>query len=393
MSSLPSRSVPRLLFWAALLLLDGPALPAQQAEHVVSAGGGLAAETAHALARHGIGLQYQYVQDLSKAPMGTQGDHAWFSRYTWDLCATLDGGKSVGWSGGSALIDLKQHMQEFGRMYDGVAQGYSNLDTNSYTTLYAAWAQQSLLRDHLRVKGGIVDANTDFDAVATAADFLNSSMGYSPTIMEFPSYPKPMPGIDVAASFGRGTSVRAGEFATIDGRISIVEAAQVWAAGKSGMGGRVSFGAWKLRAPLSRFDGGSAAATAGLYSVVEQTLWSQGSEAGGMERSISAFLQVGTGNGQENPITRHAGGGVVWAAPFRRRPGDALGVASTWVRIMDSSQSPLRSHGELVVESYYKLQLTRSLSLISDVQYFHHPGGEQGRPDAFFATPRLVMTF
>src|SRR6202012_3334120 len=137
------------------------------------------------LAGRGITFQYQCVHDLSKAPMGAPGDQDWFSRYSSDLTATIDGHKAIGWSGGTIFLHGKEHQQLFGRVYDGFAQTPSNIDAAPLLMLYEAWAQQSMFDEKLGMKAGRIDANTDFDVVSTAADFLNSSMGYSPTIMEF----------------------------------------------------------------------------------------------------------------------------------------------------------------------------------------------------------------
>lgn len=344
------------------------------------------------LTRHGIGLQYQYVHDLSKAPLGAPADHAWFGRYTWDLSASIDGRKLLGWSGLSAFVNLKQHVREFGSVYSGVSQGYSNLDADARTDLYSLWVQQNLAARRLRLKAGRIDANTDFDAVATAADFLNSSMGYSPTIMDFPTYPQPMPGGDLSVALPHGLSLAAGEFQTLHGFISVAEAARAWTTGSRQRPGRASLGFWNLREPLTRFSGVSVSASRGWYSVVEQSLWQRPlSPPDAGRQDLSAYLQLGTGDARVNPYALHLGAGAVWTSPLRRRPGDSLGLAATWVRL--APRPAPGAHHELALETYYKWQLSRSVSLVSDTQYFRSPGGARSAPGVLVSTPRLVVTF
>jgi carbohydrate-selective porin OprB len=45
-------------------------------------------------------------------------------------------------------------MNEFGKGYEGAAQGYSNIDANSRTTLYEFWVEQTLVELGLHVKAG-----------------------------------------------------------------------------------------------------------------------------------------------------------------------------------------------------------------------------------------------
>lgn len=388
------------LFLLALLLL--PVGLAQQGEFSPGPAGNAFTRAAasfrapvqrlRTLPERGVALQSLYVHDLSQAPIGAPGDHTWFGRYSWDVSATLDGEKLAGWRGGSAFLHGKQHLQEFGRMYDGVAQGYSNIDAASGTMLYEAWGQQLLLDKRVRLQAGKIDANTEFDTVATAADFLNSSMGFSPTIMEFPTYPAPQLGGVVAVAAGPSTQISAGEFVTASGKMTVAEAAQSWSGGKDGRGGRACFGVWDLRAPLPRFRGGVVAGSHGSYAVLEQSIWRRAlTEAS--PQGLTSFLQIGSGNGEENPYAWHVGGGAVLTAPLRRRPADAVGAAATWVRFSGAPHAGFDAHSELAVETYYKIRLTRTTALVWDTQYFRHPGGIRGRPETVIVTPRLVVSF
>ena len=347
-----------------------------------------------ALEDRGISFQYLAVNDLSKAPIGAPGDHDWFGRYSLDLSATVDGEKSMRWKGGTVLLHAKRHAQETGLVNVGVAQAYSNIDADPQTSLYEAWVQQILFADRLRIKAGRIDANTDFDVVSTAVDFLNSSMGYSPTIMEFPTYPTPQVGAEIAASLGRSFQISAGEFKTSSGDITLTEAAKAWSVGQDQNAGRASFGIWDLRGPLVRFNGDAIQRFLGFYGVLEQSIWKRSlPNSADKRQNLQTFLQLGTGNGHENPFVCHIGGGTALTAPIRRRAADAAGVAITWVRFASELKPGYDAPNELVVEAYYKLNLSRSLSLITDVQDFQYPGGVRAHTDSLIATPRLVVSF
>lgn len=352
------------------------------------------ARTLRQFAERGVSFQYLYVHDLSKSPLGPPDSQDWFGRYSWDLTAIIDAHKTLGWTGGSAFFDLKQHAQEYGSMYDCDAQGYSNIDAPSRTVLYQAWAQQQLFGSHLRLKAGRIDANTDFAAVSTASDFLNSSMGYSPTIMEFPTYPAPRPGVDLSLAAGPSTQLSAGLFSAGDGKMILGEASRAWSLGTGQNPGRIALGLWQLREPLHGFRGDDVSGTQGLYTVAEQSLWRRVlSEKAGEEQRLSAFLQFGAGDGKENPYTQHLGGGLVFSAPFRLRPSDAAGAAVTRLSFTRSLDCDYDAHHELALEAYYKFSVSRTLSLVSDVQYFQHPGGILANRDTLIATPRLVVSF
>jgi len=245
----------------------------------------------------------------------------------------------------------------------------------------------------MRIKAGRIDANTDFDVVATAADFLNSSMGYSPTIMEFPSYPQPQFGVDISASPGKDFKLSAGEFGTLRGKILIAEASRPWRT-SGHHAGRAAFGAWRLHEPIMCVDDTETSHTSGYYSVVEQTIWQRSSaETKDNAQSLAVFTQIGTGDGRANPARLHLGSGLVLAAPFRRRSADSVGVAATWLRFTSDPCAGYDARGELVAESYYKLSIGHATSLVTDVQYFHDPGGNSANSDSLIVTPRLVVTF
>jgi carbohydrate-selective porin OprB len=142
------------------------------------------------LADFGITTGLVITNDFSDDVRGGAEPDSDFNRCLLDLSLTFDGHKLIGWSGGSAFVRMHSYIGENGSDYVGDAQGFSNVDDDSHTLLYELWAEQKLPGTNWRARVGKIDANTLFATVENGADFLNSSMGYSPTIMQLPTYPR-----------------------------------------------------------------------------------------------------------------------------------------------------------------------------------------------------------
>lgn len=341
--------------------------------------------------QRGVSFHAQFVHDWSKN-LDSGYDPAYgLGRYSFDLSATLDSGKSLGWENGTGFIRLKQHLYEFGWSKAEAAQIYSNIDAASRTTLYEIWFEQKWMAGKLRIKGGKIDANTEFATVENAGDFLNSSMGFSPTILAFPTYPEPKPGAVVSLAGPGGYGISMGAFQSSMGTMSLAEPRRHWSLGDRELAGHFSAGYWRLDGSMTCFDGSRASVSQGFYSVMEQGLWR--SKSGDRDQTISTFVQFGRASGNVSLFTQHLGGGAVWQAPLASRPNDGLGFAATWAKFSLQPAAGFDYEGELITEGYYKLALSRHLSLVPDVQFLHQPGGLRANPDVVVFTPRLVISF
>ena len=386
---------------AILLMVAQRLLSQETVNHVLNSGPthvtltSWPSQVLHEFEGRGISFQYAAVHDLSFSPSAPSSSEQSFARYSWDLSASVDGGKFLGWQRSRGLVRLKQHVNEFGNELSGAAQLYSNIDADSRTTLYELWLEQMFWNERLRVKGGKIDANTEFAVVESAADFLNSSMGYSPTIMALPTYPEPQAGLELSMEIARHARTNLGVFKTSGaGRILLGEAAGNWSIGAGELAGRSRLGYWSLHKSMQRFDGDEIAGTQGLYGIVEQTLWrAPASTDTHVDRSITAFVQYGNGNGRENPFLYHLGAGTVVNSPLRFRPADGTGIAATIVRFSDDPDSGFDQKQEQVVEAYYRYDLGHHTAFVMDMQFFRHPGGLHCNPNYVVATPRLTLSF
>jgi len=359
-----------------------------------SSGSATPRQLLHDLNEHGIVPQGVVIYDWSKTLRADQDSGNGFGRYSFDLLVPVDGKKLFGLNGSAAMVRLKHHINVFGETYDGAAQLYSNIDASSRTTLYEIWFEQRLMSDRLRIKAGKIDANTEFAAVQNAGDFLNSSMGYSPTIVTFPTYPEPKPGVAAFMRVRGGYSLGLGVFdAAGSNALSIIEPGRSWNLGKSEHPGRASFGYWRLDGKMTRFDDCVISGAQGFYSVVEQSVLRQPFTQDHGERRASTFLQLGWADGRVSGFTHHVGGGAILEGPLRRRSQDSIGLAATWVRFSSEPKAGFDLQSEFVVESYYKVPFNKHIALVQDFQFLHHPGGLRANRDCPVVTPRLAISF
>jgi porin len=241
-----------------------------------------------------------------------------------------------------------------------------------------------------------VDANTEFAAVEHGGDFLNSAMGYSPTILKLPTYPQPRPSLNVFFQPNPRNSVGLGLYDTAGpGAMPILELGHRWQVGDRRLDGRAAAGFWWQTGHLRCFDGDQISGTKGFYLVYEQGLWKKRTPVGADApvHDVFAFLQYGHASGDVSNFTDHLGGGLVWRGPLRRRATDSLGAGASWVHLTDQPEAGFEKPGEMAVETFYKVQISRNLSISPDVQFIHNPGGLRCQRDSVVFTPRLTLSF
>lgn len=385
-------------FLLVFMFLSAPDAWSQSAENTPDtyriSGSGLKSESYRlikALARHGVSFRGLLVQDWSKEWDQDSDNESGYARYSLDLTLAIDGQKLLNWKGAAASIGLKQHIREFGEGDELLEQLYSNIDGPNRTTLYELWLEQKIFAEKLRFKIGKFDSNTEFAFVEGAGNFLNSSMGFSPTILNFPTYPEPKPGIGLFLRAIKNYELRLGVFQSAgSGLFSVMEPGRRWST-KNDLPGRLSIGYWRRDGTIRGFAGTELSATQGVYSVFEQVLWRQSLKAHGGERALSTFFQAGQADSRMTAMSGHVGGGMVLQALFPRRPQDCLGVGVTWVRISGPG-TEFNADEELVQETFYKAALTKNLVFEQDFQYLHDPKGK-ALSSGPVLTSRLIFAF
>jgi len=270
----------------------------------------------------------------------------------------------------------------------GDVQGVSNLQAPPTLRLEEAWLQQNLLENRLSWLVGRYDVNTEFYRLQSASLFINSSFGIGPELSQSgaglgPSiYPSTRFGTRLDFKPSRNVVWRA---AVLDGPMLLSEMALLarqdtaeqprhrrFVVGRGRMrtyAAKLALGAWyytgrfaDLSAPTRHRGSG------GAYLLGDITL-----------RSVSAFAQLGLGDGRVNQFGGYVGAGLTVAGPIPGRAQDMVGLAVAAARNGShferaASSSGISAAGETTVELSYLAQIGSSLAVQPDVQYVIHPG-------------------
>ncbi len=310
----------------------------------------------------------------------------------------------------------------------GDVQGVSNLEAPTKVRLEEAWLQQNLLDNRLSWLVGRYDLNTEFYRLQSGALFINSSFGIGPEFAHsgvagpstFPNTAvgtrvdfKPSPNVVWRAAVLDGVPVdRPGDgtrvFASGDGALLVGEVALLARPDTVGVprqrrfgigrgrarpyGGKLAIGAWYYTARFSDLvetlpNGASVQhrGSGGVYLIGDLTV-----------RSLTAFAQLGLGDGRVNQIGGYVGGGFTLTAPFSSRAQDALGLAVAAARNGSHYERAQTAGGpaagETSVELTYLAQLGSWLTVQPDVQYVIHPGGTRATRNAVVPGLRIAVS-
>jgi porin len=332
------------------------------------------------------------------------------SGYKMSINLTLDAEKLLDVKGGTFFIDFRT-MDGKTNSLDGAFQSTSLVYTPDRVQISELWYEQKLLDDKLRIKLGKIDANTEFAYVANGSEFLNSSMSYSPTILDFPTDPDPSTGIVAFVYPNENLYAGAGIFdgallegyqtgdlgpATLFGPPAslffIGEAGAKWTTA-SHQDGRIGIGVWSHTGQFARFDGGNDNGSAGPYLVIDQTIWRKNPDVDGDTQGIAAFFQYGYADPAVSAVQQHIGAGLTWTGAIPGRDSDMFGVGATWVDFSQAPGSGYDDGGELAVETFYKVVLTPWFSFKPDLQIVNNPGGVSGRRAAVVGILSALITF
>lgn len=366
-----------------------------------------------ALDDHGVSFQASLTSDYSLNLRGGRDTAGGAFRDLLNANVTVDTDRLMHWKGGTFFVNFQnQNGQNGNANLVGSAQGISNIDADGRTEVSELWYEQQLLDGKVRLKVGKVDANSEFAHVNNGAEFLNPSMGFSPTIVGFPTYPDPAMSVNafvnptehLYAGFGLydGSSA-VGEFTgprgpatflhSADRLFMIAEVGAKWSLA-NGRDGRLGVGVWHHTADFERLTGTghSISGSTGPYVTVDQALWRKNPADKDDTRGIGAFFQYGYADPRVSLFEHHVGGGLTWTGPFDHRDDDVFGLGVTYVAL-SGRETGGPGGNETTVEMFYKARILPWLSLKPDLQYVVHPGGGHDEPDALVATVRAVIDF
>lgn len=269
----------------------------------------------------------------------------------------------------------------------GDIQAYSNIDEDNFSRIYEFFYQYQ--GDNWFARIGKTDANGEFAVADPAGNFINSSMGFSPTIVAFPTYPTPalsiLGGFTVSSEFELAVGVFASkeynnfseQFIISELRYRLSEQSQI------------KFGLWhdtnryESLAPHSSAQNG----TTGYYLIVQSELenisWFD-------SQQVNWYCQLGKSDEIISEIEWHVGSGFEIHHPFGLNE-HGMGFGLSYVKLSPNLNTD-KSH-ETAFEAYYLWPLSELINMKPDLQYVINPSGSEQIDDALVFTLRLELNF
>jgi porin len=307
----------------------------------------------------------------------------------------------LGISGGTFFAQYFYRGGPHGSDDIGDIQGYDNIDARHLSQVEELWYEQKLIHNRLRLKLGQVDANAEFENLPASAEFINSSAAFSPTLLEFPTYPKPAVSVNLFAYptdwFYCGTGIYTENLRNL----SMTRFQRPYLIGECGFSrpsigplgaGRLALGVWHGTAALCRFDGGRQTGTSGFYAIASQQVWKPRSIDAGNQVGITVFAQYSHANPDVSPVSDHVGIGISASGLIAARANDGMGIYWSWAGLSRSGGAGF-DENESSLEGYYQCQATPFFAIKPDVQWIRHPGGQSSPNAAIVFTLRLIIEF
>ncbi|KRB86886.1 hypothetical protein ASE00_05420 [Sphingomonas sp. Root710] len=273
----------------------------------------------------------------------------------------------------------------------GDAQAVSNIETGKRKLrLYEAWIDQRF-GEHVSLKAGRYDLNSEFDSLETAGLFVGSAHGIGTDIAQTGlNGPSIFPETSLAARLevkpAQGWALRT---AILDGAPGIGGdhgALLIGEAEAPMLGGRLLLGHWRYTARFDDHGGGRRRGNAGVYLRGEAPIGS------GPTGELAGFFRVGTASGKLNMFDRFASAGLKLTSPWAEE--DELGLAfATAFTARDYRAAFGGGKSETAVELTYRTPLADWFTIQPHVQYVRHPGADPTIGDAIVLGMRFEASF
>jgi len=328
---------------------------------------------------------------------------------TFDVNMNIDLQQLLGIAGGTVYWDLEDHSWDNPTMtLIGDFQVFDKHNAAPFLQILEIWYQQEFFNKKLRVKIGKVDANAEFSVIDNGLEFINSSTQVTPTLFVFPTFPDPMPSINlfftpnklVYSNFSVYDANKSDRFLdfygdpasvqpTLHGELLMSESGLTWGNFPIlGNDGNLKLGLWKHTGIFHKFNGNAQDGTSGIYLIFNQTLWIPKSSKN-VNRGLRLFLEYTRADSSITPIYKHIGGGLAWTGFSLKRPNDEVGFSAQFGNLSPALNLPY--HDEVNLETFYRINLIPWFGLKPDIQYIVHPGGQY--PNALVATLLLTLAF
>lgn len=406
------------------------------------------------LTRQGVRVTIQDVEELWGLVSGGLHPGPTYDGMT-AVAVTLNTQQAFGWQGG--LLNVSA-LQIRGRSLTnerlGALNAVSGYDVGRSTRLFELWYGQSLFHNHLDIRVGSIDLDTEFLVSQNASFFMNASFGWplstsnnlysggpswpfsavGARVKWTPAYPVVLMGAITDDNPTRGPfysnvspTVRdpTGTLFSTSGGTLFMGEAQLWLDMAKRLGGKDAPalpGTWKVgglydtgRFPDQRYDNqGNLLASSNstgvpryhrgnwmAYALIDQMIWRKEKESG---KTINLFVRTTVSNGDRNRFCFELQSGFTFDELLPGRPDDTIGIAwgaSIYGReanrnahdaVRLGTSVPYQLRPEHHIELTYQAAVTPYLILQPDFQYFLNVGGVNRDPDTGRSARNSVVT-
>lgn len=350
---------------------------------------------------------------------------AWGASYTQDYWQNINGGLQRG-SGAPGLLDLNATVD--GRVWGGSQndvlhidiigitgssisnrvgdlQGLDNIEAQDAVGVYEAWYQHNFQASGIKLRGGLLDYNAQFDVLDSAGVLLNSSFLLEPTVAQapVPSYAASTLGAVLRWDGAGGVYALAGVYDGTPGlpghlngvNVDFSSGAGVLGALEVGLTGggstpyKLAVGVWYNTRTYQDLAGDKRDRNLGEYLIGERRLLGDDEHL----PKVDAFFQLGYADTQSNPLDGYLGVGIDLTGLWATRPQDALGlgVASAHTSELFRRTTDTARSAETSVELTYSLTVNKYFNIQPDVQYIFNPGADASVDHALVVGIRVVL--
>lgn len=292
------------------------------------------------------------------------------------------------------------------------------------------WMQKAFWDKKITLKGGNMDISNEFFQSSSASLFINNTFGaftlIGNNIPDVPVFPLASPGIRlkflpdpkyyvIAGVYGldknsfQNVNNKNGTLFSLNANSGMLVMSEVGfllnqdpndkgLQGNYSIGSFVDTGNFTTFESQANFSNGtgllrSAGTDFGIYGVVDQQIYSQGSKI------MTIFTRCGGAPPNINFVDYYVDGGFNFTGFIPGRVNDVAGLSIARSRVSpDYSASQVAqgnppSTAETVLEATYKVQLAPWWSVQPDVQYIVTPSGVQGSKNAIVLGLRTIVAF
>jgi porin len=322
-----------------------------------------------------------------------------------DIVFEADMDRLVGWTGAQIHIYGLYNNGHSISDLAGDAQAVSNIETGvSALRLYEAWIDQRF-GDHVSLRAGLYDLNSEFDSLDAAGLFVSSPHGIGTDFAQSgQNGPSIFPNTALAARLqiapADGWVFRAAVLDGVPGdpdrprhtviRLKDQEGALLVGEIEAPLGGgKLLLGHWRYTARFDRQDGsGTGRGNDGTYVRAELPLVTHG------DRKLEGFVRLGTADDRFNMFDRFAGAGLKFTGWIPGRSDDEMGIAIAAAFTSDRYRAANgATASEVALEATYRTQLTPWFALQPSMHYVRRPSADPAIRDALVLGLRAEANF